>query len=55
MRHFLFFDDETGEEFIVGENTQTAATEVAREYFDSPIYLDELSEFEAEASGLDEY
>jgi hypothetical protein len=55
MRHFLFFDDETGEQFIVGENTQTAAVETAREFFDNPIYLDELSEFEAESSGLDEY
>ena len=55
MRHFLFFDDETGEQFIVGENTQTAAAETARESFDNPIYLDELSDFEAEACGLDEY
>ena len=47
--------EQTGEQFIVGENTQTAAVETAREFFDNPIYLDELSEFEAEASGLDEY
>lgn len=41
MRHFLFFDDETGEQFIVGENTQTAAVENERAFFDNPKYLDE--------------
>ena len=55
MKHYLFEDWATGEEFIVGEDTLGEAMEIAKEYFEDPRYLYELDEFEAEASGLDEY
>ena len=55
MKHFLFEDYDTKEEFIVGADTLTEAIEEAKLYFADPIYICELSEFEAEASGLDEY
>lgn len=53
--HYLFVDLESGEEFIVGETNVDDATKVAREYFSSPVCQYEMSEFEAEMSGLDEY
>ena len=55
MRHYLFEDLETGEEFIVGARNTREAIETAREYFNEPMYCYQMSEFEAEASGLDEY
>lgn len=55
MKHFLFEDYETGEEFIVGAETKEQAFKEAKLYFTDPNYICELSEAEAEASGLDEY
>ena len=55
MKHYLFEDLETGEEFIVGENSLEEAKLVAEANFEKPEYKCRLSEFEAEASGLDEY
>lgn len=55
MRHFLFMDNETGEEFIVGADTLKEAKEIARDYFDAPRFSCELTDDEAEMSGLDEY
>ena len=55
MRHFLFEDYDTGEEFIVGADNLGEAIEEAKTYFADPSYICELDEFEAEASGLDEY
>jgi hypothetical protein len=55
MKHFLFVDDESGEEFIVGADCVTSASVIASEYFAEPHYLCRLTEMEAEASGLDEY
>ena len=55
MRHYLFEDLETGEEFIVGAGTIGEAMMVAREYFNEPEYCYQMSDYEAEASGLDEY
>lgn len=55
MRHFLFEDYATGEEFIVGADNLGEAFEEARTYFGDPSYICELSEDEAEASGLDEF
>lgn len=54
-RHYLFFDEITGEEFIVGAPNKAAAEEIANSYFGLPCFLYKVSEFEAEASGLDEY
>ena len=55
MKHYLFEDLASGEEFIVGANTVDEAMNIALEYFDEPLYQCMLTEFEAEASGLDEY
>ena len=55
MRHFLFEDYDTGEEFIVGADNLGEAIEEAKTYFADPSYICELTEDEAEASGLDEY
>lgn len=55
MKHYLFLDHESGEEFIVGANDEHDAMTTANELFDDPEYLFEMSDFEAEASGFDEY
>lgn len=60
MRHFLFeiVDDdfaEAGEEFIVGADSKDEAIQIATDYFSVVKYICELSDFEAELSGLDEY
>ena len=55
MKHYLFEDLETGEEFIVGADCVTNASVTASEYFEEPHFVCRLTEFEAEASGLDEY
>ena len=54
-KHYLFEDSATGEEFIVGANCVTDASVIASEYFEEPHFVCRLTEFEAEASGLDEY
>jgi hypothetical protein len=60
MKHYLFeiLDGEyEGEEFIVGADNFHAAIKIAREVGDGADvhYCRELTEFEAENSGLDEY
>lgn len=55
MKHYLFLDHESGEEFIVGASDIYDAITTASELFDDPEYLLEMSDFEAEASGFDEY
>lgn len=55
MKHYLFEDFETGEEFIVGADCVANASTTASEYFEEPHFVCRLTEFEAEASGLDEY
>lgn len=55
MGHFLFEDLDTGERIIIGEMTKAIAHKVIFEIFDSPKYICELTDEEAEASGLDEY
>ena len=55
MKHYLFEDLETGEEFIVGADTMDEAKDIAFDNFGATKYLCRLSEAEAEASGLDEY
>lgn len=54
-KHYLFVDLESGEEFIVGETNIENATDAASVYFSQPVYQYEMSELEAEMSGLDEY
>ena len=55
MRHFVFEDYDTGEEFIVGAYSFEDALADANLYFADPSYICEYTEEEAEASGLDEY
>ena len=55
MKHYLFENLESGEEFIVGADCVTDASIIAGEYFEAPRFVCQLTEFEAEASGLDEY
>lgn len=53
--HYLFEDAESGELFLVGAPKSSKALEIAQEYFDNPVFIRKVSEFEAENSGLDEY
>lgn len=58
MKHFLFEctkGENEGEEFIVGANSYTEAREIAQNNFGKVKFWHELTEWEAEASGLDEY
>lgn len=55
MKHFVFEDYDTGEEFIVGAYNLDEAIKEAKMYFGDPSYLCEYTEEEAEMSGLDEY
>ena len=55
MKHYLFEDLETGEEFIVGACDLNEAKEIAIHNFEKPKFQYQMSDFEAEASGLDEY
>ena len=55
MKHYLFEDLESGEEFIVGACDLDEAKEIAADNFETPKFRYRMSEFEAEVSGLDEY
>lgn len=66
MKHYLFEETISGEEFIVGADymgeahyiAEGIAEDIGNEYNDGAWrlrFLDELTEEEAEASGLDEY
>ena len=56
MKHYLFEDLESGEEFIVGAATIGEAMTVAIDEFGKNVkYRYQMTEEEAEASGLDEY
>ena len=65
MFHFYFIENSTGEEFIVGADSlkeamimaESIAADIAEYYGETPnlSYEYEMTEEEAEASGLDEY
>lgn len=66
MKHFYFIENESGEEFIVGADNYREAEEIAHDagrsialncgWDDYSIEFQyEMTEEEAEASGLDEY
>lgn len=55
MRHFMFMDYDTNEDFIVGAKNKKEAMEFAKNIFADPAFICEVSEMEAEMSGLDEY
>ena len=53
--NWMFWDEESGEEFIVYERTLEKAKVVAKEYFNKPKFDHKMTDFEAEMSGLDTY
>ena len=65
MRHYYFIEESTGEEFIVGADSlvdamvaaMDIAYDIAEHYHEEPklSYEYEMTDDEAEASGLDEY
>ncbi len=55
MKHYFFGDKESGEDFLVSARSLDEAKEIAKQFFEKPIFWDTLTEQEAEASGLDEY
>lgn len=60
MRHYLFecADEDSencGEEFIVGADNFKEAVKIAEEFFGCCHAFGEITEEEAENSGLDEY
>jgi hypothetical protein len=57
LKNYLFRIEETGEEIICEAGSLAAAEEILEEYFDLEelYYICELSDYEAEMSGLDVY
>jgi hypothetical protein len=55
MKNFLFYDDDTGEEFAVYAASLREATMVADEYFDCAEFIGTMSDFDVEMSGIDVY
>lgn len=58
MKHFLFeclLKTNYGEQFLVGATSLTEATQIAKREFIKVKFITELSEWEAENSGLDEW
>ena len=55
MKNFLFYDEVTGEEFIVEVENKSQAIICARAYFQKPIFCREISFWEAEMLGYDTY
>lgn len=54
-KDYLFFDEETGENFFVETNSLAKAVEIAREYFDEPTFVEVYTVAEAEILGFDTY
>lgn len=55
MKNYLFYDKVTGEEFLVNIDTKEKAIITARAYFQKPILIDVVTNFEAEMMGIDTY
>ena len=55
-KNYLYYDKETGEEFIVAARTEEERDEILAEYeFTDAKLVDMLTDYEAEVSGLDTY
>jgi hypothetical protein len=63
-RDFLFLDEETGEQFFVelkaenygaGVDLEDEAREIAAEYFEAPVLIDEVDPMTADMLGYDTY
>lgn len=55
MKNYLFYDEETGEDFFVQEVNLWEANKIARQYFKRPFFIDEMNDAEAEIYGYDTY
>ena len=55
MKNYLFYDNASGEMFIVETDMKEKAIICARHYFEEPIFEGEISNFEAEMLGYDTY
>ena len=55
MKNYLFYDNASGEMFIVETDMETKAIICARHYFEEPSLKGEISNFEAEMLGYDTY
>ena len=55
MKNYLFYDEISGEEFLVETDMKEKAYLCAYKYFEDPIFEGEISRFEAEMMGLDTY
>ena len=55
MKNYLFYDNASGEMFIVETDMKEKAIICARHYFKEPILEGEISNFEAEMLGYDTY
>jgi len=55
MKEYLFYDEVSGEEFLVETDMKAKANLCARVYFEKPKFVCEVSHWEAEMMGLDTY
>jgi len=55
MKIYEFYDKVTGESFFVETDMKEKAIITARAYFQKPVYLGEITRFEAECLGYDTY
>lgn len=55
MKNYLFTDKISGEDFIVEGLSKEDARKTAEMYFEEPKLIEQISDYEAEALGLDTY
>ena len=55
MKEYLFYDEVSGEEFLVETDMKEKAYLCAYKYFEEPKFVREVSHWEAEMMGLDTY
>lgn len=55
MNTYEFYDKVTGENFFVETDCKEKAIITAKAYFQKPVYLGEVTRFEAEMLGYDTY
>ena len=55
MKNYLYYDEASGEEFIVEALNKEEAQRTAEMYFEEPKLDSEISDLEAEMFGLDTY
>ena len=55
MKEYLFYDEVSGEEFLVETDMKEKAYLCAYSYFEEPKFVREVSHWEAEMMGLDTY